>query len=567
MSGRYQKRDLIPSRWINCPLFGELVEGTHFVPMKTPLGRKYNHMLYPSHQFQPEVFFKSQSEKGRNVVQIVSFANTKERYDNVDVNDIPIEWIQCGKEAPQQHHFERFMECYSKLKLNRTDVVAIHCTHGFNRTGFIIVRFLVETMNMNVIDALRTFQIARPPGIYKKDYVQSLLELYDCQDNWPEILNPKEIWKFPDPSRIRTYVMPIDPITHKMQEIPLDSPDDPNDHRPRMGNVGVVERNSILKHKIRRIITDMCHANNAKNFPGSQPVSLDESKYNQLKDPAYRATYKSDGIRYLLLCFEGDCYIVNRKYECRKIKLRLVDWNGQPLRRTLLDGELVEEPEGDLINLKYLAYDIVEFEELNLTNNDWDTRMDYVTKGVIVFRERDKLTNPSLYENEDLDITTKLQWKLTDLKDLRYYTEHTVKHETDGIIFTPLTMPYINGQCNEILKWKPINLNSVDFKAFWRNENLYLCITLSQQTPQKNENEDIAISILKGSNVEYMKSLDGKVVEACYDKGRTNAWYPLRIRTDKTTPNNYLPFVSIFDSIDHNLDYDHLIEKLKSFFV
>jgi hypothetical protein len=35
----------------------------------------------------------------------------------------------------------------------------------------------------------------------------------------------------------------------------------------------------------------------------------------------------------------------------------------------------------------FLICDIIHFEGLDLARNDWDTRMDYVSKGVVAFRE------------------------------------------------------------------------------------------------------------------------------------------------------------------------------------
>ena len=41
-----------------------------------------------------------------------------------------------------------------------------------------------------------------------------------------------------------------------------------------------------------------------------------------------------------------------------------------------------------------------------------------------------------------------------------------IAHETDGLIFQPAdkTDFYSPGRCEDILKWKPPELNSVDFK-------------------------------------------------------------------------------------------------------
>jgi len=39
-----------------------------------------------------------------------------------------------------------------------------------------------------------------------------------------------------------------------------------------------------------------------------------------------------------------------------------------------------------------------------------------------------------------------------------------LEHQNDGLIFTVDDCPYYPGTCDEILKWKPVELNSIDFK-------------------------------------------------------------------------------------------------------
>lgn len=40
-------------------------------------------------------------------------------------------------------------------------VAGIHCTHGFNRTGFLIVSYLVEQMDCSLEGALNQFAVVR----------------------------------------------------------------------------------------------------------------------------------------------------------------------------------------------------------------------------------------------------------------------------------------------------------------------------------------------------------------------------------------------------------------------
>jgi hypothetical protein len=57
----------------------------------------------------------------------------------------------------------------------------IHCTHGFNRTGYVIaclmMRLLAAT-GMCVERAARRFAAQRPPGIYKHQYLEDLFRYH-----------------------------------------------------------------------------------------------------------------------------------------------------------------------------------------------------------------------------------------------------------------------------------------------------------------------------------------------------------------------------------------------------
>lgn len=37
-------------------------------------------------------------------------------------------------------------------------------------------------------------------------------------------------------------------------------------------------------------------------------------------------------------------------------------------------------------------------------------------------------------------------------------------HDCDGLVFTPIRDPYTSGTCLKLLKWKPLEFNSADFK-------------------------------------------------------------------------------------------------------
>lgn len=211
-----------------------------------------------------------------------------------------------------------------------------------------------------------------------------------------------------------------------------------------------------------------------------------------------------------------------------------------------------------------MIFDIVSFEELDLKENPWGQRMDYVEKGVIGFREKFMQIFPGKFAKDQLYVSMKRQWPLNQLDDLQQYIETEVKHDTDGIIFTPLSMKYILGTCKEILKWKPIELNSVDFLALKINSKIYLTISHSQIGSNKSSRTptDVVISGLEG-DFEAIDNLDHKVLECSFDR-ESNAWKPFRIRTDKVNSNAYRTFIGVWESIDDDISFRKLSDMFKT---
>jgi hypothetical protein len=87
---------------------------------------------------------------------------------------------------------------------------------------------------------------------------------------------------------------------------------------------------------------------------------------------------------------------------------------------------------------------------------------------------------------------------------------------------------------------------------------LYLAVRMFH--PQA-EYEDVPVSILDGTfDGPYLQSLDNTVIECAFDPA-SGGWKPMRTRTDKTTPNAYDVFVSVYGSITDNITVQSLQEE------
>ena len=77
------------------------------------------------------------------------------------------------KKKHKRSHFQPLIASGSRQPL-----VVVHCTHGMNRTGFLICSWLVERAHMSVADAIALFATVREPGIFERSYIQELFWRY-----------------------------------------------------------------------------------------------------------------------------------------------------------------------------------------------------------------------------------------------------------------------------------------------------------------------------------------------------------------------------------------------------
>lgn len=117
-----------------------------------------------------------------------------------------------GRSEIPVEQFPSFIQNVKSITVKENELIAVHCTHGCNRTGYMIIRYLVEYGDMSIDDAVSLFNSCRPPGVYKKDYLDSLFSQYGKIN----VLQPQKP-KFIIPQDLKTYTMPPG------YEIPLDS--------------------------------------------------------------------------------------------------------------------------------------------------------------------------------------------------------------------------------------------------------------------------------------------------------------------------------------------------------
>lgn len=136
-------------------------------------------------------------------------------------------------------HFYQVLQFLFSQKQSKRYIL-VHCTHGHNRTGYMIVHYLMRTLSISVtqvsfflfirccfacclveqknccileffgMQAIKLFADVRPPGIYKPDYIDALYNFY--HERKPEMVAcpPTPEWKRPSDLDLNGDVVPDD---------------------------------------------------------------------------------------------------------------------------------------------------------------------------------------------------------------------------------------------------------------------------------------------------------------------------------------------------------------------
>ncbi len=283
-----------------------------------------------------------------------------------------------------------------------------------------------------------------------------------------------------------------------------------------------------------------------KKFIGSQPETIKNEKL--IPDSLYALTVKLDGKRSLMFIQKGVCYLIDRKLNISKIETRFENCDN-----TLLDGELHKG--------NFYIFDILFHNGSDLRDLTLPSRLEYVSK--------------IISENPNSHIFIK-EYYYEDIYEnmLKFLnSDETMNNpDFDGFILVPYNKPYPKTRDENVpLKWKPVCMNTVDFKIRKvepnndsKNENIYnkqetwelLCMN-----DEKFYYENLkSLGSIKVPLLMSQNFMNNSVVEFAYSP-YTEQFYPLKVRFDKTEGNYIGVAQDNFESILTPFDLKVLKEK------
>lgn len=258
-----------------------------------------------------------------------------------------------------------------------------------------------------------------------------------------------------------------------------------------------------------------------ERFPGPQPISIERRHFPILRSKEYVVCEKTDGVRHLLVSctHEGkrSVFFMNRALERTDVKIALPS-------DTVLDGEL--------LGSEYYVYDAIQIKGEDVAELTLPERLDKARKicqGILKTPGAPKLKVKTMIPLKDID-------------------QIQLGEHTDGLIFTPVKDPVRTGTHETMFKWKPKQLNTIDFKVQIEG--------YASRTPIYGlflQGGECVCPLISSNAGGDPKQYLGKIVECEYT---SSGWRVLKVRTDKTHANNRRTYERTLVNIREDIQRD-----------
>lgn len=304
-------------------------------------------------------------------------------------------------------------------------------------------------------------------------------------------------------------------------------------------------------------------------FIGSHPVSFTRQSLDILISEDYLVCEKSDGVRVMLIVYGSAIFVYDRKCAFFQTKYRL---NINVKETYFFDGEAYKE-DGRSV---YAIFDCLIFKNENCTKKDLNKRLQRVCEFAQRVVPKSLLYNKAFPASDFVIIAKQMMKSYGFYQILDEISK--LKHENDGLIFTPVADPYMLMVRTRMFKWKPPHLNTVDFYSVktarpmeWK---LYVSVEENQLSGCRTGYASKMLFFGTYYDLSGELGSEDVITEFSYDSGReivdltdfTTVQGGLslyKVRSDKTMPNNIKTALNVIESIEEGIDEKELRKHWK----
>lgn len=173
------KKNGVPDRWTDYTSLGKRIPGTRFIAFKVPLKQSFRRHLSESEVFGPFDLVRLLEKEGQQLGLIIDLTYTTRYYRAEDLPDTlyHMKIFTAGHEVPNDAtilSFKKAVRHFLRDNGSNDKLIGVHCTHGLNRTGYLICRYLIDVDGMKPQIAINLFNESRGHSIERQNYLQDL---------------------------------------------------------------------------------------------------------------------------------------------------------------------------------------------------------------------------------------------------------------------------------------------------------------------------------------------------------------------------------------------------------
>lgn len=159
----------IPDGWNDYSNMGRRITGTRFICFKVPLDRK-----------DSSFDLRSLTDHIPDLGIVVDLTNTKKYYKPQPLSELNIEYQKIfteGHVIPKEKVVRQFFDAVNEFldkNMDNSKLIGVHCTHGLNRTGYMVCRYMIQLLDFSPDQAITDFNSARGHEIERVNYLDDL---------------------------------------------------------------------------------------------------------------------------------------------------------------------------------------------------------------------------------------------------------------------------------------------------------------------------------------------------------------------------------------------------------
>ncbi|AGR57180.1 protein tyrosine phosphatase 1 [Choristoneura rosaceana nucleopolyhedrovirus] len=167
---------MFPDRWHEYTACGRVIEGTRLICFKVPLNAElFEYVTNDEDRWTVASLLARNSALGA----VIDLTNTTRYYDGAQMIKAGLLYKKIrvpGRAVPDEDTVQKFFSAVDEFQDRcPTMLIGVHCTHGLNRSGYLVCRYLVDKLSVSPADAIIRFEEARGHKIERASYLQDLL--------------------------------------------------------------------------------------------------------------------------------------------------------------------------------------------------------------------------------------------------------------------------------------------------------------------------------------------------------------------------------------------------------